>query len=257
MRRHIDWRCLACLLCALLSLPLSAAPEDFPLDPSAWRRKVNVTLAPLPEGGEPGLRMDIDASDYNFGWLSARLPASADGYAGFDGVLGRFRAPKGSSGRLLALLVLPRGGVSRYYGLESADLCESAGQWVDFYVPFASMVGTRNVVGGGLSGAQLGPEDALEIQVTGIASERVSVEFSGLRLLSREGNAELLAQLRRREQARRLKPEDGLDAARLPHPRLLLTPERLARMRAKATTGGRVQQAYETVIAQEIGRAHV
>ena len=248
MRRHNAWRCLACLLCALLSLPLSAAPEDFPLDPSAWRRKVNVTLTPLPADGEAGLRMDIDASDYSFGWLSTKLPASADGYAGFDGVLGRFRAPKGSSGRLLALMVLPRGGVSQYYGHESSDLCESAGQWVDFYVPFSAMVGTRNVTGGGLSGARLGPEDFLELQVTGIASERVAIEFSGLRLLSRVGNEELLTQLRRREQARRLKPEDQLDAARLPHPRLLLTPARLARMRAKATEGGRVQEAYETVI---------
>ena len=51
MRRHNAWRCLACLLCALLNLPLSAAPEDFPLDPSAWRRKVNVTLTPLPADG--------------------------------------------------------------------------------------------------------------------------------------------------------------------------------------------------------------
>lgn len=223
----------------------------FTMEAEKWNHKVNTTVESLQgENGEPVLRVSVKVGDYMFGWFSAELPP-AD-YGLYVGLAGRFRIARGhGGGRLLPLIILPRGDKRLDYRVVINNVDEGEGQeWVEFFCPFADMEPSRDAPRDrNLSAGMLQDKDSMEIQITGL-TEDLSVDFTGLRLVPKEGSEAVVAAFRKNQIRRQLLPESRISTKAGAHPRLLLNEKRLARIRAMATAGGDSQVAYETFLAR-------
>ncbi len=203
-----------------------------------WHKKVNVGLTW--HGSEQSVQMEIDGSEFNFGWFQRILPAVD--YTKYCGIFGYFRVPQGfNGGRITAMFVLKHQN-QEYYNAELGKCSESHGTWVEFYLPFTKFQPGQGALQKVFNTKMIQTGDALEISV-GSVTEKIALEFRDFRLIGPEEEKKLCRQIHRKQLTRQLKPESELSES--VHPRLLLFGSRLDRIRAKAAEGGIQQEGYE------------
>ena len=230
------WIFAPCLYVAADLVPLA---DEAALKP--WSKKINTSLSRA-EGG--ALRMAVRAGDFNFGWSQCPLPAAAVPPEA-AGVYGRFRAAPGSQGQLALMVLLLNGKETTYYSCSQGSLAASGGAWVEFYAPLSDFRPDRNAKARTLKADMIRPGDRLQLNLNNVADSPTLAEFDRLRFLKKEESETVGRAVRRASLARTLLPDAQCTGA--PHPRLLLTPERLQRVRAKAAAGGDAQAAYEAL----------
>lgn len=211
---------------------------------TGWGKKVNVKINW--NGPAKILEMDLDGSEFAFGWFQRIFPDTD--YSKCVGIYGRYRVPQGTSGRnrISALLVVPEKGMpSEYYSADIGAGSESKGDWVEFYLPVSQFLPSRDARKTAVSSKMLRAGTALEISVSGI-EEKSRVEFADFRFLYKEEEKILKRRINRNRIGRFLVPEDQLTGS--VHPSLLLTGKRLDRIRAKASEKGVQQDGYNHLI---------
>lgn len=236
----------------ILTLCAAAAAQplftfDFDGDDAAqdWRFKDNTTVdvrPPEPYQGEGAMRFVIDPTEFSFGWVHRALPEVDFGR--IHGIRGFFRAPAGAAGTLLMHICPWREGEPlSYFRGEVGRFEDSAGEWIEFYLPLASLYWERGPVRQ-LRAEHLTTRDLIQFIATGIVGpDPVPVDVDEVSFLAPEDAAEVQRRTARAARLRLLRPE--AEAGGPPHPRLLLTPDQLPRYRARATAGDERQVAYE------------
>ena len=235
---------LSVLLC-LGMLAFHAGADLVPLANDAalkpWGRKVNTALARNADGA---LAMTVQVGEFAFGWAQCPLTA-ADLPAQPAGVCGRVRMPKGTQAHLGVTLILPNGDAPVYYSNSQGPLATD-GEWLEFYAPLAEFRPERNARENTLKPAMLRPGARLQLSLNNLtAKPSVAATFDRLRILGADEAEAVGRAVRRAALARSLLPETA--CAGSPHPRLLMNPERLARVRAKIRAGGDAQAAHDAL----------
>jgi len=243
----------ACLLALTLAACWSSAVDLVPLADDAalkpWLKKVNTVLSRRAEGS---LTMEVRPGTFNFGWAQCPLPAGAV-TPQTAGVYGRFRAAPGTQGQLSLMVLCLNGKTSANYVCPAqALLAESRGEWLEFYVPLSDFRPEREGKAP-LNGGALRAGDRLQINLNGVAGARAVAEFDRLRFLEPSEAETVGRAVRRAGLARMLLPAELCAGA--PHPRLLMNPARLQRVRAKASAGGEAQAAYASLVKSADGMA--
>lgn len=214
-------------------LPLSGAS-----DLTIWGKKSNTTLTC---GPDRALVMDVRAGEFAYGWAQRPLPAGAVP-AQAAGLYGRFRAHPATRAQLSLTLILLDGKTQAYFSCAQGNLSESKGEWVEFFAPLADFKPERAAKTRALKAADLHEGDRVQLSLNSVGGANAVAAFDRLRFLD-SAEAETLGRaIKRATLARSLLPEAQCSGA--PHPRLLLTPARLQRVRAKAKDGGDGQAAY-------------
>ncbi len=235
---------------ALLGFALSvcvARADLLPLADEAalkpWGKKSNVTLA---RGKEGALVVEVRTGAFAYGWVQRPLPAQAV-TPQTAGLYGRFRAAPENRAQLTVTLIVNDGKEHRYYSCSQGNVADSRGEWIEFYAPLAEFRPERDAKPQSLKTSDLRAGDALQLSLNSVSGARATVAFDRLRFLDRSEAATVGQAIKRAGLGRSLLPEARCAGA--PHPRLLLNPERLARVRAKATAGGDAQAAYAALLA--------
>ena len=222
---------------------LSLMPEENSSWKDSWNFKKNVKLERNSELDL--LSVEIDPSEFDFGWFQRKIP-NGD-LSQFCGIYGRFRVPPGNFGKKLhAMMVLATSGKpSEYYTQEIGRCADSAGNWVEFFLPFSQFTPSRNASARAFGTHLLKPGDALEISIS-VGTTPMKIEFDSLRFVLKEEEATLGRRVARMRFMRLLKP--GSEIGGNVHPRLLLHGKRLERIRAKASEGGIQQAGFERLM---------
>ncbi|MDO5581730.1 MAG: heparinase II/III family protein [Planctomycetia bacterium] len=208
---------------------------------TGWSKKVNVNLDW--NAKEKSLLVDMDGSEFRFGWFQRKLPKTD--YSKYAGIIGRYRVPKEQKGGSIQALIVLHGKNSEYYSAQIGLCSESRGDWVDFLILFSQFNPSRGATQSFLSPERMTEGDHLEISVGSIPS-KFQIEFADFRLIDKEKEKSVRKQYNRNRLGRFLKSDEELaDAV---HPNLLLFGKRLDRIRAKAKEGGVQQQGYEHVV---------
>jgi len=237
---------VSCLSLFVVFPLLCGAADPVPLADEAalkpWSKKSNTSLARNRDGS---LTMAVRAGDVGFGWAQCPIPVGAVP-AQAAGVYGRFRAAPGTQAQLGLMLLLFRGKEPTYYSCGQGSLAESRGEWLEFYAPLSEFRPDRNAPKRAVRASDIREGDRLQLNLNNVGGAKAAAEFDRLRFL-RGPEAETVGRaVRRASLARALLPESQCAGA--PHPRLLMNPERLRRVRAKATGGGEAQAAYEALV---------
>ncbi len=223
---------------------------DFEADDASlgWSYKSNTTIEPAipqPHDGRRALRFSIDPVEFSYGWIHRDLP-DVD-LSELAGIHGFFRGPAGVQGTLLFHLCLPTPGEDMsYFQGDLGDLADSRGEWVEFYVGLGDLRHERGPLRS-VRERPLGPPDLMQFMASLGTRDVTAVDIDTIRFV-RADEAEPIAK-RAREAARRRQLRPGHESTGAPHPRLLLTPDRLAYYQAKATAGGEVQAGYDRLLA--------
>ncbi len=218
-------------------LPLAGEAELKP-----WSKKVNTSLS-RNKGGS--LTMEVRTGDFNFGWAQCPLPADAVPVQA-AGVYGRFRAAPGTQAQLGLMLILLNGKEAVYFSCSQGPLADSRGEWLEFYAPLSDFRPERNVQKRTLTASDIRQGDRLQLNLNNVGGPRAVTEFDRLRFLDKSEADTIGRALRRARLARSLLPEARCIGA--PHPRLLMNPARLQRVRAKATAGGDAKAVYDALM---------
>jgi hypothetical protein len=232
----------------LAALALGAARADLlPLADEAalnlWSKKKNTALARSQDGA---LVMEVRTGEFNFGWMQRPLPAKAASPEA-AGVCGRYRSAPESRAQLTVTLILKSGGEPRFYSCSQGNVSDSRGEWIEFYAPLTAFRPERDAKPPNLKASEVREGDALQLSLSNVSGANAAAAFDRLRFLDKT-EAEVVGHaIQRAALARSLLP--AARSAGAPHPRLLLSPERLARVRAKATAGGDAQAAYAALLA--------
>jgi len=213
-----------------------------------WNHKSNTAIEARPPGPHDGvgaLRFTIDPAEFAYGWVHRALPEVDLSAA--DGVHGFYRAEAGAQGKLrLYLCLATPGDELSYFGGDIGELGGSGGEWLEFYVPLVGLAWERGPIRS-LRERPLGPTDLLQFLSSVEGRRPVSIDLDTVSFLPAEDAAAVAKRVRQAEWARALLPEGERTGP--PHPRLLLTPERLPHYRAKAQAGDERQAAYERLLA--------
>ncbi len=216
-------------------------PDDAALKP--WGRKSNVALTRDRVGA---LVMEVRTNEFAFGWIQRALPAQAVPLHAM-GVYGRFRSAPENRAQLTVTVILNNGKEHRYFSCPQGSVADSRGEWIEFYAPFTEFRPEPSAKAQRLKAADLREGDALQLSLSNVGASKSVVTFDRLRFLDPTEAATIGTALRRADLARTLLPESRNVGT--PHPRLLLNPERLQRIRAKATDGGDGQAAYTALVS--------
>jgi hypothetical protein len=241
---------LGLLLAAAVALaePIHVYTFDDEGAAEGWNRKSNTTIdvrAPEPHDGAGAMRFTIDPTEFAYGWIHRALPdvdlSAAEGIHGF------YRANAGAQGKLRLYLCLstPNEDLS-YLGGDVGELGDSGGEWLEFYVPLSGLAWERGPVTS-LRERPLGPTDLLQFLSSVEGKQPVSIDLDTVAFLPAEDAAPIAKRVKQAERARMLLPEGQRGGA--PHPRLLLTEDRLPYFRAKAHAGDERQAAYGRLLA--------
>lgn len=235
-----------CCLTQLAAAPLVTFDFEAADSGEVWRRKTNTTVdvrPPQPLAGQGALRFVIDPSEFSYGWVHTPLPAFTGVPAG---VHGSFRAQPGASGVLTFHLCLAREGQElSYFRSDVGRLEESQGAWLEFYLPLAGLRYERGPITR-LSPRDVGEGDLVQF-LAGISGRQpVAVDLDDVELLTAEDAAPMAKRLLQLARERMLLPSPS----GAPHPRLLLTTDRLEAYRAKAHAGGELQGGYDRLLSQ-------
>ena len=207
-----------------------------------WSKKANVGLSRNPDGS---LAVEVRTNMLSFGWAQCPL-SDGDLPPQAAGVYGRFRAAPGARGELGLMLVLQGGKDSVYYAWNGGPLSDSRGEWLEFYAPLSDFRPDRNAQSRALKASQIRAGDRLQINLNGVGGARPTAELDRLRFLGKAEAETAGRAVRRAALARALLPQAQCSGA--PHPRLLLTPDRLRRVRAKVAAGGDARAAYNALL---------
>ena len=219
----------------LLPLPDESALKQ-------WGKKSNTTLT---RGKAGSLTMEVRTNAFVFGWMQRPLPAQAVTPQA-AGLYGRFRSAPENRAQITVTFILKDGKEPLYYSCTQGNLADSSGEWTEFYVPFAEFRHERgNAKTHSLKVEDLREGAAFQLSLNAINGPKAVVEFDRLRFLDKAEAATAGQAIKRTSLARSLLTEARCTGA--PHPRLLLSPERLGRTRAKATAGGDGQVAYQAL----------
>ena len=233
------------LLAFQASADLVPLASDAALKP--WSRKSNTELARNPDGS---LAMTVRAEEFSFGWAQCPL-AAADIPARAAGVYGRARVARGTRAQLGFTLILPNGKDPIYYTCPLSTLAAD-GEWVEFYASLPEFRPERNARESILKAAMLQPGTRLQINLSGLAAtSAATTTFDRLRILPADEAETVGRAVKRATLARALLPESACAGA--PHPRLLMNPERLARVRATRDGGGDARVAYDALLKHADG----
>ena len=235
--KNVSWLSLIFVSC------LSVAADWVPLADDAalksWSKKVNTSLSRNSDGS---LAMEVRAGEFNFGW--AQCPLSAEAVPPQTaGVYGRFRAVSGTRAQLTLMMLLLNGKESAYYSCGQGSLADSRGEWVEFFAPLSDFRPDRNAKARTLKASMIHEGDRLQLNLNNVEGASSVAEFDRLRFLRKDEVETVGRAVRRASLARALRPEPRCEGAS--HPRLLMNPARLQRVRAKASAGGDAQAAYE------------
>ncbi len=204
----------------------------------SWHSKSNTKLSATESGS---LRIEVETSEYNYGWIHHPCTAGILPPPDAVGISGRYRAPAGAGGSLAAYIITD-GPPLRYHQSGIGALRETGNEWIPFYLPFSSFTAdgrTLNIKG-------LTEKSRLQISVSSITAPCIKLEIDQLGYISADEAATILTQVERAKYRRRLlTPELCRNS---PHPRLLLTPERILRIRAKIETVPEVRRVYDFFI---------
>ncbi|NUP99224.1 MAG: heparinase II/III family protein, partial [Armatimonadetes bacterium] len=231
------------LLCGTLAGAAPVARFDFDTAPAdGWKHKDNTALSSAePQAGAAALRVSIDPTNFSYGWIHRELP-EAD-YGNLRGIHGFYRAAKGVSGQLgLHLCLASPGADLSYFRGEVGALAHSQGEWVEFYLPLGVLRWERGPIRQ-LRPEALGTDDLLQFIAGVEARQPVSFDLDTVSLVGPDEAPALARRLLTEQRLRQLRPE--AEGSGNPHPRLLLTPDRLAGYRARATAGDDRQAVYE------------
>ncbi len=231
------WIVVPCLHVAADLVPLA---DEAALKP--WSKKINTSLSRA-EGG--ALTMAVRTGDFNFGWSQCPLPAGAVPPQA-AGVYGRFRAAPGTQGQLALMMLLLNGKETDYYACSQGSLAESGGAWIEFYAPLSDFRPDRNAKARTLKPGMIRAGDRLQLNFNNVVGSKAVAEFDRLRFMEKEEAETVGRTIRRASLARTLLPD--AQCAGAPHPRLLLNPARLQRVRAKAAAGGDAQAAFGALV---------
>ena len=234
------------LLLCMGMLAFHAGADLIPLADDAalkpWSRKVNTALTRNADGS---LAMTVQVGEFTFGWTQCPL-AAADLPAQPAGVYGRVRMAKGTQAHLGITLIFPNGDAPIYYSNSQGSLATD-GEWIEFYAPLAEFRSERNARENTLKPAMLRPGTRLQLSLNGLtAKPSATATFDRLRILAADEAGTVGRAVKRAALARSLLPEAACAGA--PHPRLLMNPERLARVRAKISAGGDAQTVYDALL---------
>ncbi len=247
---------MTCSLCTLMKLRLylflcagamaSASAAVLPMSqkdaPEKWPRKSNVTLS---RGTDGALEMTVRPGEFAYGWFQRAL-AAEDLPARPAGLYGRYRAPAGCSATLAATLILRRDASSLYFTAQQGALLAHEG-WAEFYVPLRDFRPEGGAAAAAHTPERLRAGDTLQLSLSGLSGAPVTVTFDRLRLLGPEESATVGRAVTRATLARTLLPEAACAGAA--HPRLLLTPDRVARVRARVAAGGEAAAVFSNLLA--------
>ena len=228
------------------AMAVASARADFlPLADEAalkvWSKKSNVGLSRNPDGS---LAMAVRTNAFTFGWAQCPL-SDKDLAPQTAGVYGRFRAAPGARGELGLMLLLLGGKDSVYYAWSGGPLADSRGEWLEFYAPLSEFRPDRNALARTLKASQIRAGDRLQLNLNGVGGVKPTAEFDRLRFLGKAEAETVGRAVRRAALARALLPE--AQCSGVPHPRLLMTPDRLRRVREKVAAGGDAQAAFDAL----------
>ena len=213
------------LCCALLlsSLVLAEPVLRFALDTediSVWGHKTNTVVVPVPAADSlPGgaLKLTIDPVEFGYGWINRAFP-EAD-YAKAAGVHGFYRAKEGA-GLMSHVVFFDADGEPSYFRADLGQLRDSQGEWVEFFVDFATMNQERGPRKA-FTPAQLTGNVRLQFLAETGDRKITSFEIGGLTILDAETAAPMGKRLAREKLRRELLPADRITGSA--HPRLLLS----------------------------------
>lgn len=232
-----------CALAALLSAALSLEAALFfgAADPQTrqWSRKDNTALSIAPESRAA---ITVATAEFNYGWIHRTLGADLLPPPDTAGLYGHFRADGADAGLLAVYLILARQS-SVYFRRAVGALAESEGRWIEFYLPLSQFRSESMP----LTLAGIDAKTKLQFSVEGIRAPTVTVEIEGLRWIPRHEADAIERRAGRAALARKLRPPDETAAA--PHPRLLLTPDRLQRIRARIGASPEAAAVYSNLVA--------
>ena len=235
-------RVLLLVLLPLLRLSADLLPLAGETELKPWSKKVNTSLSRNKDGS---LTMEVRTGEFNFGW--AQCPLSADAVpAQVAGVYGRFLAAPGTRAQLGLMLLLLNGKEPVYFSCSLGRLSESGGEWLEFYAPLSDFRPERNAPKRTLKASDIRQGDRLQLNLNNVGGTQAVAEFDRLRFLDKSEADRIGHAIRRASLARTLLPESRCIGA--PHPRLLMNPARLQRVRAKAAAGGEAQAAYDALL---------
>ncbi len=126
------------------------------------------------------------------------------------------------------------------------SLADSRGEWLEFYAPLSEFRPDRNAQARTLKASLIRAGDRLQINLNGVGGAKPTAEFDRLRVLGKAEAETAGRAVRRAALSRALLPEARCSGA--PHPRLLMTPDRLRRVREKVAAGGDAQAAYDALL---------
>ncbi len=235
--------------CATLpAAPLHTFDFETPDADEGWNRKTNTTVslhAEAPFSGQSALRLAIDPEEFSYGWVHRALPETD--LSSLAGIYGAFRAPRGAAGGLMMhLCIATEGAELSYFRADLGDLLHSAGEWLEFYVPLSSLRYERGPVKT-LRAAALKPGDLIQFLANLGTREPNWVDLDQVQFLNAEDAAAVARRCAEAQRERQLLPESETGGP--PHPRLLLTADRLAAIRAKESCGDSRQEAYGRLVA--------
>jgi hypothetical protein len=219
--------------------------DDAALKP--WSRKANTALS---RGSDGSLSMEVRVGEFSFGWAQCPLPAGELPERA-AGVYGRVRAEPGARARFGLSLILANGKEPIYYTCAQGPLAAD-GEWTEFYAPLSEFRPERNAREGTLKASMLRPGDRLQLNLSDVApAPAATAIFDRLRVLGPDEAERVGRAVQRAALARALLPEAACAGA--PHPRLLMNPARLARVRAKVDGGGDARAAHDALLKHADG----
>jgi len=204
-----------------------------------WQSKSNTELSSTDHNS---FQIEVETSEFNYGWVHHPFTGSLIPLSGIAGITGRYKAPSGTSGSLAAYIITGS-TQANYHHSAIGSLRESNDEWIPFYLPFHSF----SSGGKTLNVKEITDKSRLQISISSIASPSVKLEIDQLAYVPSDQAVEMQSQVERGKYQRMLlSPEQSRNS---PHPRLLLTPDRLDRIREKIETVPEVKRVYELFIA--------
>ncbi|MGQ9731933.1 MAG: heparinase II/III domain-containing protein [Candidatus Zipacnadales bacterium] len=227
--------------------PLMTFDFDAENADEGWNHKNNTTIdvrPSEPQAGPGAMCFTIDPAEFAYGWIHHALPNVDLSTA--VGVYGYYRAPVGAQGKLDMFICLgPVGEELSYFRGTVGELADSRGEWLEFYVPFNAMRHERGPVTS-FRPSDLDSQDLLQFLASIENNRLTSIDLDSLAFVTTEEAVPLQKRVRQAQRARLLLSEDETSGA--PHPRLLLTADRVPFYRAKAMAGDECQAAYERLL---------